>query len=55
MNEVSKINKNPLNTGKESSNPLPPKNNYHPSEYDENYMSGEDDDIDDRNGECQLD
>lgn len=51
MNEVAKNTKTSQITGKESSNLSPPKPNYNSQDYDENYSSSEDEDIDDRNGE----
>ena len=50
MNEVAKNTKTSQITGKESSNLSPPKPNYNSQDYDDNYSSNEDEDIDDRNG-----
>ncbi|KAL7030265.1 hypothetical protein ACKWTF_006596 [Chironomus riparius] len=49
MNEVAKNTKTSQITGKESSNLSPPKPNYNSQDYDDNYSSNEDEDIDDRN------
>lgn len=51
MNEVAKNTKTSQITGKESTNLSPPKPNYNSQDYDDNYSSNEDEDIDDRNGE----
>jgi hypothetical protein len=51
MNEVAKNTKTSQITGKESSNLSPPKPNYNSQDYEDNYSSPEEDDIDDRNGE----
>lgn len=52
-NDIDKSTKTSQNTGKEPPILSPPKSNYNNQDYDDNYSSNEDEDIDDRNGESQ--